>query len=126
MVATRLVIGIACWLMMCSPSHAVPADQTDAPPLFDNLGALHHPITTTSEQAQRYFDQGLRLVYAFNHEEAIRSFEAAIQQDPQAAMPYWGVALALGPNINSAMGKKAEHRAIDMIQKARRLADRTR
>ena len=126
MVATRLVIGIACWLMMCSPPHAAPADQTDAPPLFDNLGSLHHPITTTSEQAQRYFDQGLRLVYAFNHEEAIRSFEAAIQQDPQAAMPYWGVALALGPNINSAMGKKAEHRAIDMIQKARRLADRTR
>lgn len=126
MVATRLVIGIVFWLMMCPPSHAAPADQTDAPPLFDNLGSLHHPITTTSEQAQRYFDQGLRLVYAFNHEEAIRSFEAAIQQDPQAAMPYWGVALALGPNINSAMGKKAEHRAIDMIQKARRLADHTR
>jgi tetratricopeptide (TPR) repeat protein len=112
--------------MMCAPSHAAPVDRTDAPPLFDNLGSLHHPITTTSEQTQRYFDQGLRLVYAFNHEEAIRSFEAGIQQDPQAAMPYWGVALALGPNINSAMGKKAEHRAIEMVQNARRLADRTR
>ena len=126
MAATRLVIGIACWLMMCSPSQAALADQTDTPPLFDNLGSLHHPITTTSEQSQRYFDQGLRLVYAFNHEEAIRSFEAAIQQDPQAAMPYWGVALALGPNINSAMGKQAEHRAIEMVQKARRLADRAK
>ena len=58
-----------------------------ATPLFDNLGTLHHPISSTSELAQRYFDQGLRLVYAFNHEEAIRSFEEAAKQDPQAAMP---------------------------------------
>jgi tetratricopeptide (TPR) repeat protein len=107
---------------MVSLVEAAPADQTDAPPLFDNLGSLHHPITTTSEQAQRYFDQGLRLVYAFNHEEAIRSFEAAAQLDPQAAMPYWGIALALGPNINSVMEKKNERRAIEMAQKARRLA----
>ena len=117
MFATFLVVGMACWLAMFSSAEAALADQTDAPPLFDNLGSLHHPITTTSEQAQRYFDQGLRLVYAFNHEEAIRSFEAATQQDPQAAMPYWGIALALGPNINSAMEKKDEHRAIEMVQK---------
>lgn len=123
MFATLLVAGMACWLAMVSLAEAAPADQTDAPPLFDNLGSLHHPITTTSEQAQRYFDQGLRLVYAFNHEEAIRSFEAAAQLDPQAAMPYWGIALALGPNINSVMEKKDERRAIEMAQKARRLAD---
>src|SRR5262249_1462832 len=104
---------------------AAPAEQTDAPPLFDNLGSLHHPITTTSERAQRYFDQGLRFVYAFNHEEAVRSFEAAANWDPEAAMPYWGIALALGPNINSVMEKKDERRAIEMIQKARRLADHT-
>jgi len=124
MFATLLVVGMSCWLAMFSPAKADPGDQTVTPPLFDNLGSLHHPITTTSEQAQRYFDQGLRLVYAFNHEEAIRSFEAAAQQEPQAAMPYWGIALALGPNINSAMEKKDEHRAIEMVQKARRLADR--
>ena len=124
MFATLLVVGMTWWLAMFSPAEAAPADQTDAPPLFDNLGSLHHPITTTSEQAQRYFDQGLRLVYAFNHEEAIRSFEAAAHLDSQAAMPYWGIALALGPNINSAMEKKAEQRAIEMVQKARRLADR--
>ena len=124
MFTTLLIIGMTCWAAIFSSAEAAPADQDDAPPLFDNLGSHHHPITTTSEQAQRYFDQGLRLVYAFNHEEAIRSFEAAIQQDPQAAMPYWGIALALGPNINSAMGKKAEHRAIEMVQKARRLVDR--
>lgn len=122
MFATLLVAGIACWLGMVSLAEAAPTDQTDAPPLFDNLGSLHHPITTTSEQAQRYFDQGLRLVYAFNHEEAIRSFEAAAQLDSQAAMPYWGIALALGPNINSEMEKKDERRAIEMVQKAHRLA----
>lgn len=124
MFATLMVVGTACWLAMLSPVEAAPADQTDAPLLFDNLGSLHHPITTTSEQAQRYFDQGLRLIYAFNHEEAIRSFEAAAQFDSQAAMPYWGIALALGPNINSPMEKKDERRAIEMVQKARRLADR--
>jgi len=124
MFVTLMVVGMAGWLAMLSPVEAAPADQTDAPLLFDNLGSLHHPITTTSEQAQRYFDQGLRLIYAFNHEEAIRSFEAAAQFDSQAAMPYWGIALALGPNINSPMEKKDERRAIEMVQKARRLADR--
>src|SRR5512141_1330305 len=124
MFATLLVVGIACRFTMFSPAQAAPDDQTDAPPLFENLGSHHHPITTTSEQTQRYFDQGLRLVYAFNHEEAIRSFEAAAQQDPQAPMPYWGMALALGPNINSGMDKNAERRAIEMVQKARRLASR--
>ena len=123
MFATLLIGGMTCWLVMFSLAEAVTADQTEPLPLFDNLGSLHHPITTTSEQAQRYFDQGLRFVYAFNHEEAIRSFEAAAQEDPKAAMPYWGIALALGPNINSAMEKKDEHRAIEMVQKARRLAD---
>ena len=122
MVATFLIVGIMCWLVMFSPVEAASADQIEASPLFDDLGSLHHPITTTSELAQQYFDQGLRLVYAFNHEEAIRSFEAAARQDPQAAMAYWGIALALGPNINSAMEKKDEQRAIEMVQKARRLA----
>ena len=125
MFATLLVVGMSCWLAMFSLADADPADQTAVPPLFENLGSLHHPITTTSEQAQRYFDQGLRLVYVFNHEEAIRSFEVAAQQDPQAAMPYWGIALALGPNINSAMEKKDEGRAVEMVQKARQLADHT-
>ena len=123
MFAPFLVLGTIYWLAMFSLADAAPVDRTDAPPLFDNLGSLHHPITTTSEQAQQYFDQGLRLVYAFNHEEAIKSFEAAAHLDSQAAMPYWGIALALGPNINSAMDKKDERRAIEMVQKARRLAD---
>jgi tetratricopeptide (TPR) repeat protein len=109
---------------MFAPVEGWTAVPAEAPPLFDNLGSLHHPITTSSDRAQQYFDQGLRLVYAFNHEEAIRSFDAAAQEDPQAAMAYWGMALALGPNINSAMEKQNERRATDMVQKARHLADR--
>ncbi|MDP9131504.1 MAG: hypothetical protein M3M98_00005, partial [Nitrospirota bacterium] len=123
MFVTFLIVSMVSWLAMVSPAEA-DIDQTPVPPLFDDLGSLHHPITTTSEQAQRYFDQGLRLVYAFNHEEAIRSFEAAARQDPQAPMPYWGMALALGPNINSGMDKNAERRAIEMVQKARSQASR--
>ena len=88
-------------------------------PLFENLGTLHHPITTRSKEAQRYFDQGLRLVYAFNHEEAIRAFEEAVRLDPSAAMAYWGIALALGPNINADMDKADERRAWEALQKAR-------
>ena len=124
MFATLFVVVMSSWLAMFSLAAAAPAEPTDALPLFDNLGSLHHPMTTTSEQAQRYFDQGLRFIYAFNHEEAIRSFEAAADWDPEAAMPYWGIAFTLGPNINRVMEKKDERRAIEMVQKARRLADR--
>jgi tetratricopeptide (TPR) repeat protein len=72
-------------------------------PLFDDLGSYHHPITTDSAEAQRYFDQGLTLAYGFNHREAARSFRQAAALDPACAMCWWGVALVLGPNINTAM-----------------------
>jgi tetratricopeptide (TPR) repeat protein len=72
-------------------------------PLYDNLGTLHHPITTESEMAQKYFDQGLRLSYAFNHDEAIKSFKQGLKHDSTCAMCYWGIAYALGPNINLPM-----------------------
>jgi tetratricopeptide (TPR) repeat protein len=88
-------------------------------PLYDNLGTLHSPITTRNRLAQQYFDQGLRLVYAFNHEEAIRSFEEAARLDPKAAMPHWGTALALGPNINAPMDRDQERRAYEAVQKAK-------
>ena len=86
--------------------------------LFENLGTLHHEITTTSDLAQKFFDQGIRLVYAFNHEEAITAFTEASRLDPDAPMPYWGVALSLGPNINAAMDPKVEPRAVEAVQKA--------
>ncbi|HWP57803.1 MAG TPA: hypothetical protein VNL14_07950 [Candidatus Acidoferrales bacterium] len=64
------------------------------------LGNYHHPITTKNPEAQRYFDQGLTLLYGFNHDEAARYFRRAAELDPDAAMPYWGLALAIGPNYN--------------------------
>jgi tetratricopeptide (TPR) repeat protein len=72
-------------------------------PLLDGLGDLHHPVTTESKQAQRYFDQGLRLLFGFNHKEAIRSFRSAAQLDPNCAMAHWGVAYAYGPHVNKPM-----------------------
>ena len=86
------------------------------------LGNHHHPIRTRSAEAQKFFDQGLTLVYAFNHEEAARSFRRAAELDPQAAMPWWGVALAVGPNYNLDVDLDREKAAYDAIQKARALS----
>ena len=78
------------------------APQEAQAPLFKNLGAYHRAISTASPEAQDYFDQGLRLLYAFNLEEAQRSFEAAAKADPKCGLCAWGVAMSLGPHINLA------------------------
>ncbi len=87
-----------------SPSSAASelqaAIESAHEPIFDGLGDLHHPVTSNSKLAQRFFDQGLTFVYAFNHDEAAGSFEEAAHLDPGMAMAYWGIALSLGPNIN--------------------------
>lgn len=88
-------------------------------PLLEGLGDFHHPITTSSPLAQRYFDQGLLLAYGFNHAEAVRSFQEAQRLDPDAAMPHWGEAFALGPNINAAMPDSAVPLAWAAIERAR-------
>ena len=77
------------------------------PPLYKDLGKLHVPVSTRNAQAQAYFDQGMRLAFAFNHAEAARAFRAAQQLDPGCAMCYWGEALVLGPNINAPMFPQA-------------------
>jgi tetratricopeptide (TPR) repeat protein len=98
-------------------------------PLFDGMGDHHHPITTRDPGAQKYFDQGLVIDFAFNHAESVRSFRAAQRLDPDCAMCYWGEALALGPNINVTSNGKAvmsdEDRvaAYAAIQKAVALKD---
>ncbi len=96
---------------------------TRTAPLFDNLGNYHHPISTSSELAQRYFDQGLILAYGFNHAEAARSFREAARLDPNCAICYWGVALVLGPNINAAMEAEAVPEAWQALQKAQELSE---
>ena len=103
-------------LVLASPAVAATAGQ--APPLFENLGAHSHPVTTADEMAQRYFDQGLKLTYAFNHPEALRAFKEAQRRDPDCAMCYWGEAFVLGPNINAPMDGSAENPSLVAIANA--------
>ena len=103
---------------------AVPAPDfaNTFPPLWDGLGSLTYKITTEDPQAQAYFDQGLRLTYGFNHDEARRAFREAQHRDPDCAMCYWGEALVLGPNINMPMPEDAVAPALAAAQKAQALA----
>lgn len=87
-------------------------------PLYENLGDHHYPITSDAPEAQRYFDQGLRLYYAFNHQESIRAFREAARIDPSCAMCYWGIALAHGPNINAPMEDEAAAPAWEASRRA--------
>ena len=84
----------------------------------DGLGTHHHRITTTSDSAQLYFDQGLRLSYAFNHPAAIASYEKSASFDPECAMCYWGIAWASGPNINAALTPEGGEAAYHAIRRA--------
>ncbi|WP_437299634.1 hypothetical protein [Sorangium sp. So ce426] len=106
------------------PTGPAPAEAPDADrvPLFEDIGALHHPVTTSSQLAQRYFDQGLRLVYAFNHDEARKAFREAARLDPGLAMARWGIALTLGPNINQPADAARERAALEAVEEARALA----
>ncbi len=93
--------------------------QPQAPPLYGNLGRHHYPLSIRNPQAQAYFDQGLRLYYAFNHAEAIRAFRHAASLDPTCALCAWGEALAWGPNINLPMDREAGLKAWAALQVAR-------
>ena len=86
--------------------------------LVNGLGDLHHPVSTNNADAQKFFDQGLRLIYAFNHEEAARSFGRAAELDPNLAMAYWGIAEAVGPNYNDPADPERFKQAHNAIQKA--------
>jgi tetratricopeptide (TPR) repeat protein len=90
----------------------------DGATIVAGMGTLHHKVTTRSAEAQRFFDQGLRYVYAFNHDEAIRSFRRAAELDPNMAMAHWGIAYALGPNINLDVDPEREKAAYDAVQEA--------
>ena len=111
------------FLALCACSsrpHGTPADEAR---LLRGMGAIHHAIATRNAQAQRYFDQGLALVYAFNFGEAVRSFQRAAALDPNEPMPYWGLALANGPNYNAwTIGANQERAGFDAIQTAVGLA----
>ena len=97
------------------------APQGDSVPLYTNLGNHHHAISTKVPKAQQYFDQGLRLAYAFNHAEAIRAFEEAARRDPKCAICWWGVAYSYGPNINLPMDSASGAAAFKALRKAKAL-----
>ncbi len=118
-----LFVLLTCGLMTCGlmsaqqhAGHAQPAGK--AVTLMTGLGDLHHPVSAANPEAQKFFDQGLRLIYAFNHEEAVRSFQQAAKLDPKLAMAYWGVAEAVGPNYNDPADPDRFKQAHDAIQKA--------
>ncbi|MFN0112358.1 MAG: tetratricopeptide repeat protein [Blastocatellia bacterium] len=103
--------------------HEHHASSSEPAKLLPGLSNLNHSVTTQSAEAQKFFNQGLALIYGFNHEEAKRSFERAAQLDPKLAMAYWGVALAVGPNYNEAQIDPSRLLAADMaLEKAKELA----
>jgi tetratricopeptide (TPR) repeat protein len=98
-------------------------DETDAVPLYDNLGDHHYGISSTVPGVQDYFDQGLRLYYAFNHQESVRSFKEAQRLDPECAICWWGESLAWGPNINLPMDTPSGEAAYAALQGAIEIKD---
>lgn len=98
--------------------------ETPIAPRLEGLGDHHFPVTTQVPESQVFFDQGLRLTYAFNHSEALRAFKEAARLDPGNAMAYWGWALVLGPNLNLPMVPDVVPRAYGAVQKAVALKDK--
>src|SRR3954462_6817832 len=115
---------LACLLTVAAvaQNHAMPPQPKPAT-LMPGLGDLHHAVSTKNPQAQQFFDQGFRQIYAFNHDEAARSFQRAADLDPKLAMAYWGLAEAVGPNYNDPASDDRFATAHTAIQKAVDLSD---
>src|SRR5277367_4335278 len=117
----KTLAHVLCGVLLClgaaaqeHASHAQPHPVT----LVTGLGNLHHPVSTKNPQAQQFFDQGLRFIYAFNHDEAARSFQHAAELDPKLAMADWGVAEVVGPNYNDPASADRFKQAHEAIQEA--------
>ncbi len=114
-VGVKLICRVALALLFAASSlHA----RQSPPPLYTDLGPHHKAVGTRVPLAQQYFDQGLRLVYGFNHAEAIRSFTRAAELDPGCGMCWWGVAYAYGPHVNAGMDSASGVKAYQAAQKA--------
>jgi tetratricopeptide (TPR) repeat protein len=127
-VLTLLAILLALAIVTLAPcdsafaqEHAVSAKAKSAV-LMTGFGNWHHPVSTKNAQAQAFFDQGLRLIYAFNHDEAMRSFQRGGELDPKLAMAFWGIAEAVGPNYNDPASEDRFVQAHAAIEKAQALA----
>lgn len=119
MQAAALCIILALCVVPAIAQHQHSGTAKAAVELHPGLGNYHYPITTKNPQAQVFFDQGLTLLYGFNHDEAARYFRRAAELDPEAAMPYWGLALSIGPNYNDTAVDEARAKSTyDAVQKA--------
>jgi tetratricopeptide (TPR) repeat protein len=120
-----VMLGIALSVLVGCAGRRGPDAETPQAILFDNLGTHHHAVTTRSPEAQRYFDQGLRLMYGFNHDEATKAFQEAARLDPDCAMAYWGIALALLDNPHNAIPRPNLAPGLAAIQKAKEVGAKT-
>jgi tetratricopeptide (TPR) repeat protein len=116
-ILAQVLSSVVLCLSATAQDHASHA-QARPVTLVTGLGDLRHPVTTRTPEAQKFFDQGLRFIYAFNHDEAARSFQHAADLDPKLAMAYWGVAEAVGPNYNDPADPDRYKHAHDAAQKA--------
>lgn len=119
----RIIAGLCTLLLGLSFAQDKKPSEKPADLSLTAVGRQHHPIQTSSTEAQDYFDQGITLLYGFNHEEAARAFQKAAELDPKSPMPLWGVAMAVGPNYNMDVDAEREKIAYETIQKASRLAE---
>ena len=115
-ISLTIIISISPTIIASAQDH--PMATAKPVTMMTGLGDLHHPVSTKIAGAQEFFDQGLRLIYAFNHDEATRSFQQAAALDPKLAMAYWGIAEAVGPNYNDPASADRFKQAHEAIQKA--------
>jgi len=123
LVASVAIVGIGIQFQGNCPVARGDEGQKSKAQLFKGMGNHHRDVRTKSPEAQKYFDQGLIWAFAFNHDEAIRSFKAATELDPNCAMAWWGIALCNGPHINNpTMSAEQSKAAWEALQKALELA----
>jgi tetratricopeptide (TPR) repeat protein len=116
--AISVLLALCLSLASLAQDHSAHAAQTKPATLMTGVGNVHHPVSTSNAQAQKFFDQGLNLIYDFNHDEAARSFARAAELDPKLAMAYWGIAESVGPNYNDPASEERFKQAHEAIQKA--------
>jgi len=125
MLHLRTLRRILCLLGCLGAIAARPAEPEKLPgPMLKGLGDWHHAVATVDRRAQKYFDQGMTLLFGFNHKEAIRSFRSAAVIDPSCAMAYWGIAYAYGPHVNRPMSAEDNAEAWKALESALALRSR--